>query len=97
MTLVVYITQDFKFKYRLYDNYILFEIGDKNNYGWTVISIQYLYKKRFIDKIKYNTIIEKQWENKKKINKIKDYIKDNMYNIILLILLLIILVNSLAN
>lgn len=97
MTLVVYITQDFKFKYRLYDSYILFEIGDKNNYGWTVISIQYLYNKRFINKIKYKKIMDKKWENKIKKSKIKYYLKDNMYNIILLILLLIILVNSLAN
>lgn len=61
MCLVVYLTCDYKSKYRLYKNIpILEEIGSTNGYGWEIVNIQVIYKKRFYSLKAYMEIEEEK-------------------------------------
>lgn len=69
MCLVVYLTCDYKNKYRLYKNIpILEEIGSTNGYGWEIVNIQVFYKKRFYSLKAYMEIEEEK--EKQRIKKL---------------------------
>ena len=73
MKLVIYKT-DKGYKVRYNENSFM-ELGETNGNGWTLVSVQCLYKGCFIDKEDYIKIKEKKNKKYKKVNKFREIIR----------------------
>lgn len=91
MLLYIWKKPDDEFVCRLKKDYFpLYKIGEKNSFGWTLVSIQCIYNYRFYDYYKiYNLKIEKNKKKKKK-KFFKKYIYKHLIEILILVLCIFI-------
>jgi hypothetical protein len=70
--------------FRPVKNFPLVKIGDKTSMGWKVLDIQYFCNNRFYSYSKFNKLLKKYDEDKKKriqrenkLNSVKEFFKKN--------------------
>ncbi len=91
MYLVVFRKNDGTLIYKFYEFYTFYKLGDCNSYGWRVISVQVLFKRKFIDEKDYSEILIKQMKIQKNKNLGLKFLKSHFLELVCLLILLIIL------